>query len=61
LYSEVVKGETYLLGSLWKKNVEEGELCDDLTGRHLGQGGLTNPPQKEQCRKDSVYCLNVLG
>jgi len=25
--------------------------CDDLTGRHLGRGGLTNPPQKEQCGK----------
>jgi len=25
--------------------------CDDPTGRHLGRGGPTNPPQKEQCRK----------
>ena len=24
---------------------------DDPVGRHLGRGGLTNPPQKEQCRK----------
>jgi len=24
---------------------------DDPAGRHLGRGGLTNPPQKEQCRK----------
>ena len=29
---------------LWKKNVKEGESCDDLTGCHLGRGGLTNPP-----------------
>ena len=25
--------------------------CDNPAGRHLGQGGPTNPPQKEQCRK----------
>jgi len=30
--------------SLWKKNVKEGELCDDPVGRHLGWGGLINPP-----------------
>jgi len=29
--------------SLWKKNVKKGELYDDLTGRHLNQGGLINP------------------
>jgi len=29
--------------SLWKKNNKEGELCNDPVGRHLGQGGLTNP------------------
>jgi len=37
--------------SLWKKNVKEGESCDDLTGRHLGQGSLINPLQEEQCRR----------
>jgi len=46
-----VKGETYLLSSLWEKNVKEGELCDNLTGHHLSRGGLTNPPQKEQYEK----------
>ena len=25
--------------------------CDDPAGRHLGRGGPTNPPQKEQCGK----------
>ena len=35
--------------------------CDDPAGRHLGQGGPTNPPQKEQCKKDSVYCPDALG
>jgi len=40
LYGEVVKGETYLLGSLWKKNVKEGELCNNFTGRYLSRGGL---------------------
>jgi len=29
--------------SLWKKNVKEGELCNNPVGRHLGWGGLTNP------------------
>jgi len=38
-----VKGETYLLGSLWEKNVKEGELYNNPTGRHWGQGGLINP------------------
>jgi len=33
--------------SLWKKNVKEGELCNDPAGRYLGQGGLTNPLWKE--------------
>jgi len=28
---------------LWKKNVKEGELCNDLIGCYLGWGGLTNP------------------
>jgi len=46
-----VKRETYLLSSLWKKNVKEGESCDDPVSRHLGRGGLTNPLQKEQYRK----------
>jgi len=23
--------------------------CDDPAGRHLGRGGPTNPPRKEQC------------
>jgi len=27
------------------------DFCDDPAGRHLGRGGPTNPPQKEQCRK----------
>ena len=31
----MVKREAYLLSSLWEKNVEEGELCDDLAGRYL--------------------------
>ena len=44
------KEENQPSDSLWKKNVKEGELCNDPTGRHLGQGGLTNPPRKEQCR-----------
>jgi len=25
--------------------------CDDPAGRHLGRGGPTDPPQKEQCGK----------
>jgi len=29
--------------SLWKKNVKEGELCNNLVGRHLSWGSLTNP------------------
>jgi len=33
----------HINSSLWKKNVKEGELCDDLTGCHLGRGGLINP------------------
>jgi len=49
-----VKEEAYLLSSLWEKNVKEGESCDNPTGRHLGQGGLTNPPQKEQY-KETVH------
>jgi len=32
----MVKGETYLLSSLWEKNVKEGELYNDLTGCYLG-------------------------
>jgi len=47
----MVKEEAYLLSSLWEKNVKEGESCDNPAGRHLSRGGLTNPPQKEQCRK----------
>jgi len=38
-----VKGEIYLLGSLWKKNVKEGELCNNPVSYYLGWGGLTNP------------------
>jgi len=29
------KKERFYQGSLWKKNVKEGELCDDLTGYYL--------------------------
>jgi len=25
--------------------------CDDPAGRHLGQGGPMNSPQKEQCKE----------
>ena len=33
-------------------NITDGKgRCDDPAGRHLGRGGPTNPPQKEQCRK----------
>jgi len=39
----MVKGEAYLLSSLWEKNVKEGELCDDLISCYLGRGGLINP------------------
>jgi len=28
-------GKEYISSSLWKKNVKEGELCNDLTGCHL--------------------------
>ena len=28
---------------LWKKNVKEGELCDDPVGRRLSRGGPMNP------------------
>jgi len=38
-----VKGEAYLLGSLWEKNVKEGELYNNPIGRHLNWGSLTNP------------------
>jgi len=39
----MVKGETYLLSSLWEKNVKKGELYNDPVGRYLGWGGLINP------------------
>jgi len=39
----MVKGETYLLGSLWEKNVKEGKLYNNLAGRYLSQGSPTNP------------------
>jgi len=29
---------------LWKKNVKEGESCNNPAGRYLGWGGLANPP-----------------
>jgi len=35
--------EERTVSSLWKKNVKEGELCNDPVGHHLGRGGLTNP------------------
>ena len=38
-------------GSLWEKNVKEGELCDNPAGRHLSRGSPINSPLKEQCRK----------
>ena len=38
-----MKRETYLLSSLWKKNVKEEELYNDPTSCYLGWGGLTNP------------------
>jgi len=28
---------------LWKKNIKEGESCNNPIGRHLGWGSLTNP------------------
>jgi len=28
---------------LWKKNVKEGESCNDPVSRHLSRGGLINP------------------
>jgi len=31
-----VEEGTYLLSLLWKKNVKEGELCDDPVGYYLG-------------------------
>jgi len=37
--------------SLLKEVNNKGDRCDDPTGRHLGRGGPTNPPQKEQCGK----------
>jgi len=40
-----------IISSLWKKNVKEGELCDNLAGYYLGWGGLTDSLQKEQCRR----------
>jgi len=43
--------EECISSSLWKKNVEEGELCNDLAGCYLSRGSPINPPQKEQCRK----------
>jgi len=43
----MVKEETYLLNSLWEKNVKEGELYNNPIGHYLSQGGLINPPQKE--------------
>jgi len=49
-----VKGETYLLSSLWKKNVKEGELYYDLTGHYLSRRSLTNLLQEGQCRKQYV-------
>jgi len=35
--------EERISSSLWKKNVKEGELCDDPIGRYLGWGDLINP------------------
>jgi len=60
LYGGVVEGGTYLLSSLWEKNAEEGELCNDLTGRRLGRRSLTNSPQKEHCG-ETVYTVLCTG
>ena len=45
------EGKERISSFLWKKNVKEGESCNNLTGCHLGRGSLTNPLQKGQCRK----------
>jgi len=41
---------------VWSKR--DRPACDDPASRHLGRGGPTNPPQKEQCRK-TVYTVQM--
>ena len=55
----MVKGETDLLSSLLKKNVKEGELYNDLTGRYLSWRSFTDPLQDEQCRGIVYTVLHI--
>jgi len=50
MISTIQNGRFWYTSALWKQ-IESGVSCDGPAGRHLGRGGPTNPPQKEQCGK----------